>query len=80
MIPLGTFAQTITVRGQVVDSQYEPVPGATIVVVGTTKGVITDVDGRYSIEVQPTDQLQFSFWGCKLKQLMLTTGHVECYT
>ncbi|HHU98192.1 MAG TPA: TonB-dependent receptor [Petrimonas sp.] len=69
MIPLGTFAQTITVRGQVVDSQYEPVPGATIVVVGTTKGVITDVDGRYSIEVQPTDQLQFSFLGLQTQTI-----------
>ena len=45
-----------TVSGRVVDEKGEPLPGATIVIEGTTKGVITDQDGFYSIEVNPTDK------------------------
>lgn len=71
MISLGAFAQNITVRGQVVDSQYEPIPGVTITIVGTTKGVITDVDGNYSIEAKSTDQLQFSFIGMQTQTIRI---------
>ena len=55
-------AQNVTeIRGTVLDSSDEPLAGVTISVVGTTKGVITDIDGTYSIEVAPSDQLQFSY-------------------
>src|SRR5690625_2982581 len=57
-------AQNVTeIRGTVLDSSDEPLAGVTISVVGTTKGVITDIDGTYSIEVAPSDQLQFSYVG-----------------
>lgn len=61
------LAQNITVRGTVVDSQNEPLPGVTITVVGSTRGVITDIDGNYSIAVLPTDKLQYSFVGLETK-------------
>lgn len=53
----------ITVKGVVLDEQGEPIPGATIIIKGSTKGVITDIDGNYSIEVPPNDKLSFSFIG-----------------
>ncbi len=54
---------THRVTGKVTDKDGKPLPGATIIVEGTTKGVITDSDGNYSIDVESTDKLQFSFIG-----------------
>jgi TonB-linked SusC/RagA family outer membrane protein len=51
------------VRGKVTDPDGLPLPGATITIEGTTKGVITDVDGTYSIEAKSSDKLIFSFVG-----------------
>lgn len=53
----------IEIRGKVTDPDGSPLPGTTITIVGTTKGVITDTDGKYSIEVGPNDKLTFSFIG-----------------
>lgn len=55
--------QPNVVRGKVTDPDNKPLPGATITVVGTTRGVITDNDGSFSIEANPTDKLVFSFIG-----------------
>lgn len=53
----------IVVTGLVLDEKGNPLPGVTIIIEGSTKGVITDTDGNYSIEVKPTDKLIFSFIG-----------------
>lgn len=58
-----TFAQSMTVSGQVTDSDGMGIPGVTVVEVGTTNGTISDVDGNYSIAVEQGSQLQFSFIG-----------------
>lgn len=55
--------KTIIVTGLVLDEKGNPLPGVTITIAGSTKGVITDTDGNYSIEVKPTDKLTFSFIG-----------------
>ncbi|MDD2513426.1 MAG: SusC/RagA family TonB-linked outer membrane protein, partial [Proteiniphilum sp.] len=68
-----TFAQNVTVTGTVLDEQEVPLPGVTITVVGSTRGVITDVDGFYSIEAKSTDQLLFSFVG--LESQTITIGN-----
>ena len=57
------FALEKTVTGVVTDSFNEPLIGASIVVQGTTNGVITDLDGKYSIKVTPGATLQFSYVG-----------------
>lgn len=59
----GYGQQTVTVSGTVTDAQGQPLPGVTITIVGTTRGVITDNDGTYSIEVKSSDKLAFSFVG-----------------
>ena len=45
------FAQQGTVTGKVIDDLGEPVIGANVVVKGTTTGIITDVDGNFSLSV-----------------------------
>ena len=62
-----SFAQTngsITVTGTVVDENGESIIGATVQVEGTTNGVITDIDGKYSVRVEnDKSTLRFSFVG-----------------
>ena len=50
-------------KGKVLDDQGEPLPGAAIVVVGSTRGVTTDLDGSFEIEVLDTDKLRITFLG-----------------
>lgn len=61
--------QVVRVTGVVTDEQGDPLPGVTITVVGVTRGVITDIDGHYSIEVNPTDELEFSFVGLETQRV-----------
>ncbi len=56
------FAQTKTVTGNVTDSSG-PLPGVTVVVMGTDTGTQTDFDGNYSINASVGDVLQFSYVG-----------------
>lgn len=54
-----------TVSARVVDERNEPLPGVGVVVKSTTstRGVITDLDGSFSIQVSPDEILQISFLG-----------------
>lgn len=61
--------KTFQVTGVVLDENEIPLPGVTITIVGSTKGVITDIDGVYSIEVAPTDELEFSFVGLETQRI-----------
>lgn len=64
-----SFAQ-MQVRGIVTDIQGEPVPGVTVLELGTQNGVITDIDGRYSISVPgAASVLQFSFVGMETREI-----------
>lgn len=65
------FSQTITVTGTVIDAKDEtPLPGVSIIIKGTTKGVQTDFDGNYNIKVDgSTDVLVFSYLGFKTKEV-----------
>ena len=57
-----SFAQS-PITGTVVDDQGIPLPGATILVVETSDGVITDFDGNFSLETNEAVTLQISFVG-----------------
>ena len=58
-----TFAQEKTVSGTVSDNNSLPLPGATVIVKGTTTGVSTDFDGNYLISTNVGDALIFSYVG-----------------
>jgi len=62
-VPLVTLAQTIRVTGKVTDSGGESLPGVNIVILGTTQGTITSIDGVYSMDVPSDAKLIFNFIG-----------------
>lgn len=53
----------ITVSALVVDETNAPLPGVTVIVKNSTRGVMTDLDGTFSIQASPSDVLVFSFLG-----------------
>jgi TonB-linked SusC/RagA family outer membrane protein len=52
-----------TVRGVVADETGEPLAGASIVVKGSTRGVSTDENGAFNIDVSPADVLEINYLG-----------------
>ena len=63
-----------SITGKVTDSKKEPLPGVTILVKGTTIGVVTDVDGNYKITLpdQKEISLLFSFIGMVSQEIKVT--------
>ncbi|MBQ9214836.1 MAG: mucoidy inhibitor MuiA family protein [Bacteroidales bacterium] len=58
------------VYGVVTDNNYEPLPGVNIVEVGTTRGTISDIDGKFQLQMTNiNNQLEFSFIGFKNQNL-----------
>ena len=62
LFPLGTLAQS-TVKGTVNDEAGDPIIGATVKVRGTQKGVITDFNGKCSIDAPSNATLNVSYVG-----------------
>ncbi len=58
-----SFAQEKTISGTVSDENNMPLPGATVVIKGTTSGTSTDFDGNYSISANVGDVLTYSYVG-----------------
>ena len=61
MVPIGVFAQNITVKGNVTDSEGEPIIGATVMEKGKSQnGVITDLDGNFTLKDRKSTRLNSS--------------------
>jgi TonB-linked SusC/RagA family outer membrane protein len=64
------FAQERMVSGKVTSSSGEGLPGVTVMVKGTDRGTVTDIDGRYQISVPQEDAvLLFSFIGYETNEV-----------
>lgn len=61
--------QAKKVTGTVTDAKGEPLLGVNVVVKGTTNGTITDLDGKYSLEVEPNSILVVSYIGYVSQQI-----------
>ncbi|PKQ45440.1 SusC/RagA family TonB-linked outer membrane protein [Confluentibacter flavum] len=66
-----TFAQEKTVSGIISDDSGLPLPGATVIVKGTTTGTSSDFDGNFSIRVNQGATLVFSFVGYITKEVVV---------
>lgn len=67
----------VKVSGKVVDSNGDPLTGATISVEGTKNAVVADVDGNYSIHVLPGQTLRVSFVGMSPTKIKVKAGQTE---
>ena len=64
--------QQKSISGKVTDSSGASLPGVSVVVKGTTTGIITDMDGKYTIVKVPANAtLQFSFVGMKTQEVAI---------
>ncbi|WP_455627866.1 SusC/RagA family TonB-linked outer membrane protein [Parabacteroides chinchillae] len=61
--PMITQQKTRQITGTVVDKSGEPIIGANVVVKGTTNGTVTDIDGKYTLDVPDKAILQISYIG-----------------
>ena len=66
----GVVAQN-TVTGTIIDESGVPIPGVNVLVQGTSKGVVADFDGNFSIEVSVGDMLEISFLGMETQNITI---------
>lgn len=63
----------VKMTGRVLDETKAGVPGATVIVKGSTRGVITGNDGTFSIDVKPTDVIEISYLGYETQSIPVGT-------
>ena len=78
-VTMGAWAQNvIEVSGRVTDVDGEPLPGTNVVVKNSKGlGVITDMDGNFTIKVKEHETLIFSFIGFQNQEIQVTDSRIE---
>lgn len=74
-----TQSQSVTqsstiIKGQIVDAEGEPILGATVVELGTTRGTVTDIDGYFTINSHANAKLRISYVGYKTVETKAANG------
>ena len=76
MATVAMFAQSVAVSGTVIDADSkEPLIGVSILEVGTTNGIITDLDGNFQINVAAATTLQLSYVGYETQEIKVGKMH-----
>ncbi|MBO0948322.1 SusC/RagA family TonB-linked outer membrane protein [Fibrella forsythiae] len=71
------LAQSRDIRGKVTSSEdNKPIPGASVIVLGTARGTTADADGNYRIQANVGQTLRFSFIGNKLRDVVVGNAEV----
>lgn len=71
---ISLFAQdSYDLSGIVMDAEKMPLPGVNLVIANTTRGTVTDFDGKFKLQVSPGDVVEFSYIGF-LKQSVTITN------
>jgi len=75
---IGLVAQNKLVTGKVSAKNGEAIPGATVIVKNTTNGTISDIDGKYSLNIQNANDgiLVFSFIGMKTEEIAINNQSI----
>ncbi|NNC61238.1 MAG: TonB-dependent receptor [Eudoraea sp.] len=68
--------QTQTITGTVTDNFNQPLLGVNIVIEGTSRGTVTDIDGTYSIEAAAEEVLIFSYVGFNSSKILVGLNRV----
>ena len=63
LIHYNLLAQEKNINGKVSDENNEGLPGATIIIKGTTKGTVSDINGSFMLDVNEYDTITVSFSG-----------------
>ncbi|MDP9076158.1 MAG: TonB-dependent receptor [Bacteroidota bacterium] len=73
----GSAQSVSTVKGKITDAKQLPLPGVSVVVKNTTRGVVSDSLGNYAINVPgKTDTLVFTFIGSVKQQIAVKGKHI----
>ena len=76
VLNLEVYAQ-MQVSGRVVDSNHEPVIGASVLVKGTTTGTATDFDGRFTVNADENSVLVISYVGCETREVPANSPELQ---
>ena len=72
LLSISVFAQQITVTGTVIDNTGETLPGVNVMIKGTSQGTVTDVDGKFRVNVPDENSvLQVSFVGFNAQEFVV---------
>ena len=63
------------ISGIVTDSEGQPLPGVTVQVIGRQGGVITDMDGHYTIQAATGEELRLQFLGMRTLEVTVGSGN-----
>ena len=72
LIHYNLFAQEKNINGKVSDENNEGLPGATIIIKGTTRGTVSDINGSFMLDVNEYDTITVSFSGYIKKDIPVT--------
>ena len=74
MISATALAQKRVYSGQVIDSQDEPIIGASVVQKGTSNGGVTDIEGNFRVSVDEGSTLVISYIGYATQEVKASDG------
>ena len=74
MLSASGFAQSITIQGNVTDTNGEAIIGASVVVKGTQNGTVTDIDGNFQLTKVDGKKLVISYIGMRTKEVNIVAG------
>ncbi len=69
LLPALAFSQAKNIRGKVLDAQESPLPGVNVLIKGSGKGTVTDIEGNYSLQANADDVLIVSFVGYETQEI-----------
>ena len=75
VLSASAFAQN-TVTGTVKDASGEPIIGASVLINGTSQGTVTDLDGNFTLSVQPGQKLTISYIGYQKQEVSASSNMV----
>lgn len=74
---LNAIQESVKIKGTIVDEMNEPIPGVSVVIQGTTKGTVTDVNGTFELEVPLNSVVMVSYIGFGSQEITISGDQTE---